>query len=301
MFEEGQLYSQVTTDDARRGDRSSRARPSGRQRSGLPPPAKRDRRRPRWRGGPGEPGAGDRLRRGRAGGVAHRLPRARAPSTSATPCAEYRDAVERVALPTDHVPGLDEVTERHPAAERMALRARGRASSRSRSSTARSPTRLSLHPVPAPPRRPALHARARHHARGRSATAICWRPRPSASCTASPVSPPAACAIPRACASSRGCSGSRSSSARWSRRTSCAPTARGSSRATARSRSFARWRTGRSTWWRWARSTTTSPPISRSCTAAESVEQIVEVVGGFFADCQRRVDRRAARTRRGAA
>ena len=55
--------------------------------------------------------------------------------------------------------------------------------------------------------------------------------------------------------------------------------------ATARSTSSATWSIGRWTSSRWGRPTTTSPTTSRSSTCAESIAEIVEVVGGFFETC----------------
>ena len=179
---------------------------------------------------------------------------------------EYRDALRRVALPTDRIPSLDEVWRAWspraagryvPAAGLVELRTfYGALADRVFHSTqyVRHPALPLYTPEPdiihevighghllATPTFGELHRRAGAAAR-RLRTL-------------------------RACASCRASSGSRWSSASSSRTASCAPTAPGSSRATARSASSARWSCARSTSPRWAPSTTTSRTTSPSCTA----------------------------------
>ena len=93
----------------------------------------------------------------------------------------------------------------------------------------------------------------------------------------------------RACSSSPTSSGSRSSSASCTRTASCAPTAPGILSSYGEIEEFrgdgdppARLRA------RWRRSTTTSPTTSRSSSAAESMEHLVDAVGSFFAELRRR-------------
>jgi phenylalanine-4-hydroxylase len=126
---------------------------------------------------------------------------------------EYREAKQRVALPTDRVPGLDEVSRASAAADRLALRPRGRARTARGLLRPRSPTEPSTR-------------------RSTCATRLCRCTRPEPDIIHEVIghghlvatdtfgelhrlagAARAACAIPRACASSRACSGSRSSSA----------------------------------------------------------------------------------------
>ena len=139
MFEEAQLYSPVTRPTTARSRSTWPTTHPGRRTT--PPTASAATRSPppRWPGRQGEPAAADRLHRGRAGGLAHGLARARAEARAlrlprvprrgrgARPAARPRSRSSTRSRPT-------------AAADRLPLRARRRASCRSTSSTARSPT-----------------------------------------------------------------------------------------------------------------------------------------------------------------
>jgi phenylalanine-4-hydroxylase len=110
MFEEAQLYSPVTT-----GQDGSVTVHLAHDHPGANDPAYRSRRRDiaaaalAWH--PGEPSPtiaySDEEQE-----VWRTVCRELAPKHERYAVAEYRDALERLALPVDHVPGLDEVTER---------------------------------------------------------------------------------------------------------------------------------------------------------------------------------------------
>jgi phenylalanine-4-hydroxylase len=110
MYEEGQLYSPVTT-----GDGDEVTVHLAHDHPGANDPAYRDRRNEiaaaalAWR--PGEPPP--RIAYTDAEQEVWRtVCRELAPKHRTYAVREYREALERVALPTDHVPGLDEVSAR---------------------------------------------------------------------------------------------------------------------------------------------------------------------------------------------
>ena len=82
-------------------------------------------------------------------------------------CEDYRTAMERLQLPVDHIPQLDEVSAQLHAADRLSLRAGGGAGLLRGLLRLAGRRRLSLDPVRSPPRAAAVHARARPDPRGR--------------------------------------------------------------------------------------------------------------------------------------
>ena len=130
MFEEGQLYSPVTHDEDGKAVVHLGEDAPGLQRPRLPRAPQRDRHRgDAVVARPADPA--DRLHRRRERGLAHGLARAARRSTSAYACREFLEAKAALALPEDRVPQLDEVTARlkpltgfeyHPAAGLVPLR-----------------------------------------------------------------------------------------------------------------------------------------------------------------------------------
>ena len=296
MFEEGQLYSPVTEgDDGEVTVHLAHDHPGAPTRPTAPGATRSPRAALRWRPGEPTPDVGYTeaehevwrtvCRELRPKHEQLRDPRVRRGARRASPCR-----------PTTS-PNLDEVSERvEPLTGFRYVPAAGLVPLREFYGSLRDRL-LPLHAVRPPRRRAALHARAGHHPRGH-------RPRaPARDADVLRAAPPdrrgdppparrGEPALPLAASS-----GSPSSSASSSRTASCARTAPGSSPPTARSRSSATWSTGRSTSSRWAPPTTTSPHYQPVLYRAESLDEVREVVGGFFAHLHRRVDRRDAGAR----
>ena len=177
MFEEAQLYSPVTANEDGDGHRRARQRPPRRQRSRLPRAPQRD-RRPRARAG----SPGDADRRGsttprpstRSGGSSAASSR---PSTSATPAATSARRAARLALPTDRIPQLDEVSARPASRSPASATTPPPGSSRCATSSARSATASSTRRSTSATGGAALHARARPHPRGDRPRQPARRPR----------------------------------------------------------------------------------------------------------------------------
>ena len=177
MFKEAQLYAPVTTSADGTVHRRARRGPPRLCRPGLPRAPQPHRLAGRRLGArPARAARASTPRPSRASGgpcaASWRVKHER------LACAEYREAMARLALPTDHIPQLDEVTARlapltgfgyHPAAGLVALRGVLRLAGR---------RHLSLHPVRPPPRQAALHARARPHPRGHRARRDAGQPAP---------------------------------------------------------------------------------------------------------------------------
>ena len=110
MFEEGQLYAPVTT-----GDDGQVTVHLGDDHPGVGDPAYRERRNHiaslalEWQ--PGEPIPRVEYSREEQE-VWRTVCRELAPKHERLACAEYREAVQKLALPTDHIPQLDEVGDR---------------------------------------------------------------------------------------------------------------------------------------------------------------------------------------------
>ena len=111
MFEEGQLYSPVTRSDAGDVTVHLARRPPRRERPRLPRAPQRDRRR-RTGLAARRAGAAGRLHGGRAGGLADRLPGAARRSTSGSRSASSTRRVAAVGAPDRSRPRLDEVSTR---------------------------------------------------------------------------------------------------------------------------------------------------------------------------------------------
>ena len=138
---------------------------------------------------PGKPAPAIALHRARAGGLADRLPRARAASTSATPCRAYREAAAALDLPHDAIPQLDEVSARlEPLTGFRYVPAAGLVPLRGVLRLARRP-HLPLDPVHPPPGGAALHARAGPDPRGDRPREPARVPRVRASSTGSRARP----------------------------------------------------------------------------------------------------------------
>ena len=248
MFEEAQLYAPVTEgpDGVKvhlADDHPGAATPSTGAGATRSPP-------PRW---PGRPACRSRASttRTRSTGSGARSAASSRRKHERLACRAFRDAKAALALPEDHVPQLDEVTDGLQRADGLPLPPGGRArAARGVLRLARRPG-LPLDAVPPAPLRAALHARAGHRARGRSGTGTCSPTRGSPRSSAWPARPRGGCSTPRPCSTSPTSSGSRSSSASCGRRASSAATARASCRRSARSTSSAARRSGRSTSTRW--------------------------------------------------
>ena len=282
MFEEAQLYSPVTHDEDGKA-----VVHLGEDHPGFNDPAYRERRNEiaaaatLWT--PGEPmpqidytEAEDEVwrtvsRELRAQARAVRVPRV------------PRGEGARSRLPEDRVPQLDEVTARPEAADRLRVPPGRRARPAARVLRLARRPRLPLDAVRPPPVRAALHARAGHHPRGHRPRQPAREPALRRAQAPGRRGGRAACRPTRRCSSSPTSSGSRSSSASSARTASCAPTAPGSCPPTARSRSSATWRSARSTSSRWATLEYDITKYQPVLFAAESVDQLVEAVGGFFA------------------
>ena len=111
MFEEGQLYSAVTTDADGQVQVHLGENHPGFTDAGLPRPPRRDRRRPPWRTGPGEPVPTIDYT-DEEHGIWRLVSAELAPKHEKYAHSEFLAAKAALALPTDHVPQLHEVTER---------------------------------------------------------------------------------------------------------------------------------------------------------------------------------------------
>ena len=173
MFEEGQLYSPVTRRRGRPGHRPPGRRPPRRRRSR--PTGRAATRSPRaalaWK--PGEPRRTSRYTRGRAGGLAHGLPRARAQARAARDRRVPRGR-RALDLPVDGVPQPRRGERAARAADRLPLRARPPASCRCASSTARCRSACSTRPSTCATRRSRSTRPSRTSSTRSSATGTCW-------------------------------------------------------------------------------------------------------------------------------
>ena len=285
MYEEAQLYSPVTTDEHGRSHRPPRPRSPRRQRPRLPPPAQRDRRRrARVEARASRPRAIDYTDDEQE--VWRTVCRELAPKHERYAVREYREAKARVATPDRPRPEPRRGLRARRAAHRLELRARRPASCRSTSSTARSrdrrfhSTQYVRHPgVPLYTPEPDII----HEVIGHGhllATPTFGELHRLAGVAARRLTDDDNLLLPVArvlvLARVRRRRRGRRAARVWRR---------ASSRATARSRSSAGWSTGRSTSSRWAPRTTTSPRTSRCSTGPSRSQEIVDVVGWFFATC----------------
>ena len=297
MFEEAQLYSPVTQREDGKVEVHLGQDHPGVQRPGVPQASQRDRRRRHGvdarRADPAR-----RLHRGRARDLARRLPRAarqarevrlpRLPGGQGPPRAARgpRPAAQR--------------GDRRPAPAhrlRVPLRSRPRPAARVLRRAGR--PRLPLDAVRPPPVRAALHARAGHHPRGHRPREHAREPAASPRSSAWPARPPAASRPTRPCRSSPTSSGSRSSSASSARAASCKAYGAGILSSYGEIEEF------RHTEIRpldLAEMSTIEYDITKYqpiLYAAESMDHLEDVVGGFFATRRRRHARASARAARG--
>ena len=134
---------------------------------------------------PGDAGAARRLHRGRAGGLAHRLPRAAPQARAARDPRVHRGASRRSTCPTDGVPEPRPGQRAPRAADRLPLRPRRRAGAAARVLRLAARAACSTRRSTSATRRCRSTRPSRTSSTRSSATGTCWRRRRSPSCTAS--------------------------------------------------------------------------------------------------------------------